>query len=231
MKRHGLWQWHRIVRKTNSGVRWWEGGESLQVACNHVTRVIHYGEYRSADAITRCAYRAMRRYKLPMRAGVYVDICKQIASRTNAHHRSICSAISQMDELRRKAPIYFVDEVDGVRSNCNTVSFLREEQKERRIARLARETERDKLCCVCKKKKVITCRSTYLSYKGKTLLGLDDVLRLRPGKYYGYSLCWSCWMHLSKMVKKAEQADRLRIETNQTRRKLYEITKNHARAA
>jgi hypothetical protein len=120
-KRHGAWQFHRILRRANKSraqsgmepIRWHADDDrwrnSWQFA-NEATSARFSGECTNASAIKRCAYRYFRLCKITPTVAQWNEAVYTIACRAGWHHHATRRA-AELSGYRAKAPVRF--EEDG----------------------------------------------------------------------------------------------------------------------
>lgn len=120
MKRHGLWQFHRVMRQTNARraelkltlYKWWlpnANGEWISsFAWNECFQEARWaGVGTKAHALVRCAYRYFRRAGIAVpRAKQWNDLIEFIAARCGYTHYKTLEAAQVAFAPRPKSPVF-----------------------------------------------------------------------------------------------------------------------------
>lgn len=233
-KQHGLWQFHRALNLRRNDVRWYH--DELELAyriVEGVTRSYLGGanvpeEYRKHTRISRCAFRAIRLWKLPQTIGVWNNLCKKIAGRMHANARTLDVCLIERKNQRLK--LDFKDEFERhpkPKINAHEAIARAHRIKQIRAERLRLEAEQreiaKKLCFACQKQQ----GNHYFFWDDLKKLHIDW---LRPITSAGY-LCDKCYKKLNPLITKFRATQNAKSDINRIRRKFNESTKNPSTAS
>lgn len=221
-KTHGLWQFHRALAQRPESPAWWIDRASLSAAARvaeSIIRPLGYSgpqhPFRRCDAIVRCAYRFIRRYRLRRNVETWVALCHRIGRRMGVGSASIDYAIKGLLFARDRATV-------ALEEFHPPIAKYRQREVSERLERIlhARALRIAGICWRCHGQSHPGC--DLWDYEAR-MLGIEGVIHERR-----VSLCRICAMNFGRLLKKAREIEEAKKTINRTRRKLNETTEEHA---
>lgn len=243
MKMHGLWMFHRDMQQVNKNrgrvIRWWDG--EIDLAYRMIGSLyMGYGSRPVWPKISRCAFRAMRRWNIKITVESWNAMCWQIGKRMNAYpqtmnavliHKRDETWVKSMDEFDQKPNLYWIDpmqeweyekaalvhsqEFSGVNGGKSSAEYWSAHWGKR-------WTDHSYWEAVCAKRACLLL--------GKCNCGKRA--RYEVGKYVGREyvgmqvFCFSCYMNHCKLDKQECELHNTRKLINKLQKEVSNVRKN-----
>ena len=213
MKKHGLWAWHHALNQSQRKFRWWD--DEIEKARNVVavrTLQSWTKPYSDTEKIKKCAARALTLLKLPMTVGSYVELCRTIGTRMQAHSRSIIASTNRFENYKPTASIVFNKEYGNLEPRLKSLSRPDVIDRKERLKQY-----KNSHCCMCNHE--IYKPPTKNFFRGLWELGINIPWtdeKWAPDSYA--RLCKEHHKQMATLDTKAKKAENIRLEINRTKR-------------